>query len=107
MENKGKLKDGCVYISSRRFDPETKTMTGKDLSVYQLATLRQLKDPKNKGKVSILARGRATSRACDVAAILEREGMAKISDVKIKTNSFEKENREIHVTEIEIKVEKV
>jgi len=104
---KQKLKDGCVYVSSMRFDEEKRMKVGKDLSVYQLAAVRQLKDPKNKGKVSILARGRATSRACDVAAILEREGMAKIDDVIIKTNSFEKEGREINVTEIEIKVSSV
>ncbi|MBU2028811.1 hypothetical protein KJ761_02885, partial [Patescibacteria group bacterium] len=47
--------------------------------------------------MSIQARGRATSRAIDIAAILDRKLMAKISNVLIRSNSFEKEGREIYV----------
>ena len=106
-EKREKIKSGVIYVGSRRFDKETQKMVGKELSTYQLACIEQLKVPENKGKISIQARGRATSRAIDIAAILDRKLMAKISNVLIRSNSFEKEGREIYVTEIEIQMHSV
>lgn len=94
---------GIIYVAGRRFDKTTNRIIGKDISVYQLSAIEQLK--RNKGKVSIQGRGMATSRAIDVAAILERKGIAKITGVKIKSGSYDKEGRDKFVSEIEILME--
>ena len=94
---------GKIYVAGRRFDKELGRVVGKDISVYQLGAIEQMQ--KNNGKVSIQGRGMATSRAIDVAAILERKGIAKIKNVIIKSGSFDAEGRDKFVSEIEILME--
>ena len=102
MKDKGDT--NIVYVSGKRYDREKGMTVGKDLSAYLLAVIEQLAS--NDGNVSIQARGMATSRAIDVAAITERNKRADITDIKIKSSKFEKEGREMHVSEIEITMKK-
>jgi len=70
---------------------------------YVLATIAQLQSGKK--QVVIKARGRAISRAVDVAEIVRRKFItnAKIKEIKIATEELEAEGgRKVNVSSIEI-----
>ena len=76
----------------------------KPIMSYATAALMQLMES---GAITIKARGRAISRAVDVAQVLENRlmrGTVKIADIKIGTESLG--NPPKNVSTIEIKLEK-
>lgn len=69
---------------------------------YVLATIAQLQSKEK--QVVIKARGRAISRAVDVAEIVRRRFVTdvKIKEIKISTEELEAEDKKINVSSIEI-----
>ena len=78
----------------------------KPVMNYVLAALTQLNE--GAGEVTIKARGRAISRAVDVAEILRNRFMPNLSikDIKIDTEELESEGRSVNVSTIEIALAK-
>ncbi len=74
----------------------------KPVMNYVLAALTQLNE--GAGEVTIKARGRAISRAVDVAEILRNRFMPNLSikGIKIDTEELESEGRSVNVSTIEI-----
>jgi len=90
-----------VLVANRKIDKASGKLVGKPLATYVLAAMEALSKT---GSVLIQARGRAISRACDVAAILERKKLGKISNIKIGTSLLKRDDKEVFVTEIEIEI---
>ncbi len=82
----------------------------KPVTSYVLAALAQLNES-NVQRVVLKARGRAISRAVDVAEVIRRrlmKGQVEIDDIRISTESIESEGgRESNVSAIEITIKKV
>jgi DNA-binding protein len=79
----------------------------KPIMNYVLATLTQLNEGAN--EVVVKARGRAISRAVDVAEIIRNRFVpgAQIKDIKIDTEELESEQgRRLNVSTIEIVISK-
>ncbi len=78
----------------------------KPVMNYVLAALTQLNE--GAGEVTIKARGRAISRAVDVAEILRNRFMPNlnIKGIKIDTEELESEGRSVNVSTIEIALAK-
>lgn len=79
----------------------------KPVMNYVLATLTQLNE--GAGKVVVKARGKAISRAVDVAEIVRNRFMpnVKVADIKIDTEELESEQgRIVNVSTIEIELVK-
>lgn len=78
----------------------------KPVMNYVLAALTQLNE--GAGEVTIKARGRAISRAVDVAEILRNRFMPNlnIKGIKIDTEELESEGRSVNVSTIEITLAK-
>lgn len=84
-------------------DDNTIFIGKKPLMSYVLAALRQIND--NDGTVVIKARGKAISRAVDVAEILRNQFVttATVDDIEISTERLTSdEGRESNVSSIEI-----
>mgnify|MGYP000120865891 CR=1 FL=1 len=78
----------------------------KPVMNYVLAALTQLNE--GAGEVTIKARGRAISRAVDVAEILRNRFMPNLNirGIKIDTEELESEGRSVNVSTIEIALAK-
>lgn len=94
-ENAGKANDNIVFI-------------GKKPSMsYVLAVVTQFGE--GQSEIHLKARGRAISKAVDVAEIVKNKFVqdAKVADIKIGTEEIESENKEkINVSIIEITMRK-
>ncbi len=78
----------------------------KPIMNYVLATLTQFNEGAE--SVTVKARGRAISRAVDVAEIVRNRFLPgiNIKEIKIDTEELESEQRRVNVSTIEIVLEK-
>jgi archaea-specific DNA-binding protein len=81
----------------------------KPLVNYIRSVVLQFKKP-NSTQVTIKSRGKFISKAVDIAEVarrkyLEQEGV-KISEIKINSEEFEKDNRKINVSTMDITLSK-
>lgn len=93
---KPKLRENAIYVGK------------KSVMNYALATIIQF----NQGakEVVVMARGRATSKAVDVAEIVRRrffEKIVQVKNIKIGTESMGSGNNVRNVSTIEITLQKV
>jgi len=77
----------------------------KDLMTYVMSVLSRFQ--KDAKKVTVKARGRAISRAVDIAEVARNRFMQniKVSTIQIGSKAVEREGRNFNVSEIEIVLE--
>ena len=77
----------------------------KDLMTYVMSVLSRFQ--KDAKKVTVKARGRAISRAVDIAEVTRNRFMQniKVSTIQIGSKAVEREGRNFNVSEIEIVLE--
>jgi len=96
VANQKKEKTNTVFIGD------------KQVMKYVLSTIIQLKN--NPSEVNIKARGKFISKAVDVAEIVRKrytKGLKpKIKDIKIDTEKYKKEEKEIKISTIKISLTK-
>lgn len=91
-----KLEDNVILISGISDKHEN-----KPLNVYLKSVEMAFK---NNNKVYILARGKATSRAIDLAEYCKRLINIKISNIETSTTSLESEFKSFNLSEIKIEL---
>jgi len=85
-----KKENNSVYIGSKPFFN------------YVTATEMQLGQEK---KVIIKARGKNITKAIDVSEFILRNGKAKRTEIKISSDKYEKDGKELHISTIEMTLE--
>ena len=77
----------------------------KDLMTYVMSVLSRFQ--RDAKKVTVKARGRAISRAVDIAEVARNRFMQniKVSTIQIGSKAVEREGRNFNVSEIEIVLE--
>lgn len=96
QQQKKKIDDNVIFISS-----VSDTHKNKPLNVYLKSVEIVFK---TSNKAYIMARGKATSRAIDLAEYCKRLLNAKIEKIETSTTSLKNEDRSFNLSEIKIEI---
>jgi len=103
MAKKGDM--GVIYVGTAKYNKDTKKLEGKSIEIYELASLQQLNEPENNGKIKLVGRGKAISRVVDLALRLRRRKFVKIGKIEIDETPLKNNSgKEIFVSNISIEV---